>query len=293
MPEASLIAVINKNSRGTKALKFLFDALADGGCVQALDKINSLLPEAKQNGPWYVRSRCRACALSGETDQWFDEWNKKLDQCTTVRELEILGYSFPDSEFYNLLELNPKLLKQCKTFSFSGFERQVLIWSHFTLVSGDALARNYAAQKVTSPMGAIWCYHVINGNKEIAQNLWTEFIQDREDILYRPIIKKADQENNADIMHDLINCLQTSYTGRDNLDGAYSTLLDIYVRKKQFDDALEIVEILKTRSAEVNRSTLGHLKFGLRAQGKEFPYTYSPTKLEKKVVLTARKYTVG
>lgn len=114
LPAPNLTAVIRKNSSGTKALKYLYDALADGGFLIGLEQVNSLLPKERQNSAWYIRSQCKACIITKMGKDWLHEWDKKLDRCETVTDLEILDYSFPDSEFYNLLESEPNLLEQCK-----------------------------------------------------------------------------------------------------------------------------------------------------------------------------------
>lgn len=127
----------------------------------------------------------------------------------------------------------------------------------------NSSSQRYAEKNITSPMGAIWCHHVMNGNEEIAQDVWLHFIQNNEHIYYWPIITKAKRDSNEAILHELIECLQSySEAGRRNLDSAYSTLMGIYVRSGRFDEAMKIVEETKVRSGKLNRLTTG----------KTFPY---------------------
>lgn len=135
------------------------------------------------------------------------------------------------------------------------------------------MANAYAGKNITSPIGAIWCHHVINEHKEIAQQIWDTNIQNSDRIYYAPITTKAYRENDTAIITQLIESLKSSKAGRDNLNGAYSALLEIYVRKNQFEEALKIIDILNSRSAPFIRRTLAKVKNGLEAEGKKFPYT--------------------
>lgn len=116
LPEQYLIASIGEISdRKTVALFFLFEALAEDGDVLALEKINSLLSETKQNGIWYENSRAKAYALCGRAQQWIVEWIEKADE---TKDLKILEKTFPVNGFYTLLERNPHLLAKCKCYYF-------------------------------------------------------------------------------------------------------------------------------------------------------------------------------
>lgn len=132
-------------------------------------------------------------------------------------------------------------------------------------------------------MTAIWCHHIMNENKEVAQDLWTHYIQNNENIYYWPIITKAKRDNNEAALLELIQCLQSSEAGRRNLDVAYNTLLQIYVRTSRLDKAMEIVQETKNRSGKLNRATLVQLRRSLEAEGRTFPYKV-PSK-GKKIVL--------
>lgn len=112
--EPELAAAMKKLSNGNRDLIPLFNALADGGDVDAVQKVNSLLPEANQNGFWYTDSLARAYGKSQRGEQWINEWNIKLDQTSTTEALQALNNSFPAAGFYSLLEHNPALLDQCK-----------------------------------------------------------------------------------------------------------------------------------------------------------------------------------
>lgn len=121
-------------------------------------------------------------------------------------------------------------------------------------------------------MQAIWCHYFIQGNKEIAQNIWTAHIQYAEDIFYRTITWKAICDNNEAIILQLIDCLKSAKAGKANLAGAYNSLLEIYVRKERLDDALKIVQIMRNRSDTFFRSTLAQLRTRLEVKGRKFPY---------------------
>lgn len=271
LSDPDLVEALYKISNGDNALPSLFDALATSGNIQAVEKVNSLLPEPNQNGSWYRNSLAKAYGTSRKGQQWIDEWNKKLDETNSDEELEALGSSFPVAGFYSLLKDNPKLFNQCKSLLSSGVYQQLLILC-LTLNSGEALAQRYAEKNISNPMGAIWCHHVMTKNKEAAQNLWSQYIKSREYVYYLPIIGKANKDNNEVLAQELIDYLKTSEAERVNFETAYNTLLSIYVRKSQFDAALEVVETMKARSGKIHRITLVLLKNGLKAEEKKFPY---------------------
>lgn len=136
------------------------------------------------------------------------------------------------------------------------------------------MARKSAEKEILDPINAIWCYKVANGEKESSDKLWTEFIQTKQNINYRPISRKAFEDNNDVLLSDLIKQLQSSETGKLHLDGAYGSLLSIYVRKNQLDDALNIFQILKSNAKNakaINVQTLKDLRTALKAAGKEIP----------------------
>lgn len=116
LSEANLIDVINKITKQEnymKSIYTLFAALADDGNIIALTQVNSLLPEIDKDGPWFRNNYAKACGVSGQTDQWFSEWNNKLLQADTVKDLQILDNTFPVEGFYHVFENNPNLFGQC------------------------------------------------------------------------------------------------------------------------------------------------------------------------------------
>lgn len=136
-------------------------------------------------------------------------------------------------------------------------------------IQGECLARNYAEMKATRPMQVIWCHYFLNGRRDIAKDIWTLHIQNHSYIDYRRITNKAIFESDLRLAHDLLEYLETSDSGKDNMNGAYHCLLRIYVHKGQFDDALKIVKKLRARSMYINPTVLAQIKAGLDSKGKK------------------------
>lgn len=134
------------------------------------------------------------------------------------------------------------------------------------------MARKFAEKNILRPISVIWCHHIISRNRESSQQLWKEYVQNSSQIDYQPIAKKASNDNDADLIKDLITCLESTETGKVYLDGAYSCLLSIYVRQNQFDEAVQIFELLRSNGKLIKGQVLIKLKAGLEATGKKFPY---------------------
>lgn len=134
------------------------------------------------------------------------------------------------------------------------------------------MAEKYAAKNVTAPMNAIWCHAVINGDKEAATKLWTEHIQFIKDVYFRPITERAFKDNNAAMLYELIDYMESSDTTNTNLGGVNACLLSIHLNNGQFDDALKIAETLKSSKKPIYHKDLKRLQIGLEAAGKEFPF---------------------
>lgn len=155
---------------------------------------------------------------------------------------------------------------------FSKFAfRSFTLTLHF-LNLGEDLAKKYAKKGIMRPMSAIWCYHFIKGENDMAQKLWTNYIQYSDYIFYLPITTNAVQLNDKEMILELINCLKLSDTGKAHMYGAYNALLEIYIRQNCFDDALKVVEAIRTSSGKLARKTLIRLKTGLEQKGKNCPY---------------------
>lgn len=120
LSESTVILIVKKIERSKILLK-LFDALAEAGNVNGIEKVNTLLPERGLHNKWYINSRAKAFGLSGQADQWLDEWNKKVDETTSAEALQELEKVFPHDGFFNLVKHNTELLAKCEFFLFKTF----------------------------------------------------------------------------------------------------------------------------------------------------------------------------
>lgn len=114
LSESDLAEILEKIS-GTKRLVKLFTGLGEAGNLSDLEKVNSLLPKAFQGKNWFQDGRVKACAASGQANEWLEEWNKKLDEATTAEALYELE-QFPCGGFHFLIEHNEQLFAKCKHF---------------------------------------------------------------------------------------------------------------------------------------------------------------------------------
>lgn len=127
-------------------------------------------------------------------------------------------------------------------------------------------------KNIFGPISVIWCHHLINGNKESAQKVWDEYLQNSSTIYYRSITGKAFENNDDGLINNLIEYLQSSENTKDHVAGAYNSLVRIYIRKNQLDDALNVFGIMKKGDMAIDMRVTLKLRAAMKAEGKVFPY---------------------
>lgn len=137
--------------------------------------------------------------------------------------------------------------------------------------TGEELARKCAEKNILGPINMVWCYQFINRRHESSNQLWNEFIRYIPNIQYVRITDKALIETDDGLVNDLIEQLKLTDNGKLHLNGAYGTLLSIYLRTNQLDEALRIIDILKTNGKTISRHVLNELKAAFKAADRKIP----------------------
>lgn len=158
------------------------------------------------------------------------------------------------------------------------------------MLLGEALALKCADQMVFGPINVIWCHQFIERNKEASDRLWEEFIKNSSFFFYQPITNEALKNNDCALVIDLISCLQTTETGKNQLDRAQRCLLNIYINNNELDDALRIADLLRTNGTDISRQTLTKLLMALKAAGREVPHEIEKDVQMKSKWLNNKKY---
>lgn len=150
---------------------------------------------------------------------------------------------------------------------------------------GEEFAVKVAEKQSTLPISLIWCYYIFTNNVDLADKIWTQYLQTAPIINYRPVLVKAFRTQDSVIVQKVINYLKSSENHKSALGGAYNAVLDIHSQNGEFDRGLSILdEIVKTSSIDtVNAETLKRLKALVEGAGKKFPYEINEVNLKKKV----------
>lgn len=142
------------------------------------------------------------------------------------------------------------------------------------------MAQKYADENILGPTNAIWCNAVINGNKDTAQKIWSEHIQNERHVEYRPITERAIKDNDDVMLLGLIECLRTPNASLPVSNDLNIELLSIYLNNERLDDALKIAGTLNSNQRWIRPNDLKRLKTSLEKDGKEFPFVEADLVIE-------------
>merc|ERR1719232_1281328 len=166
----------------------------------------------------------------------------ELDQAILTKDPEhvnIIKDQFPRGGAMGLLDTYPELLDRYTT-----------------------LAVKFATIDYVAPMNVLWTYHFINGNSEIAESIWQNYVKNSNQIMFQKVCQVARSSGEVD---------QVTSGARGI---AYSCLLDCLCAGKRHQDAYKALkEALNSNVLveDINRTALVRLKQGLEEEGEHFP----------------------
>merc|ERR1712168_1199772 len=131
-----------------------------------------------------------------------------------------------------------------------------------------------------APMNVLWTYHFINGNSEIADSIWQNYVKNSTQIMFQKVCQVARSSGNTNLAYDLVRQLAEAEQVTSGARGiAYSCLLDCLCASNQpalgfnvLQDALN----QGVRLEDINRTALVRLKTGVEAGGQKFSHTIPP-----------------
>jgi len=239
-----------------RIFRFLLNRLAANGEVEAMTRIGSYLTPKIKKEVSFDNRLCNGYLAAGRAEDYLRVLITELDEASAQgiddEKLQILKDKFPRGGAMGLLESNPALVVP--------YTEMALKFVHFGYVA---------------PVNVLWTYHFINGRHDLAQPLWDQYVRTCPQIMFQKVCQTARSTGNIDLAERLVGLLEDAVVTNGARGIAYSCLLDVLTRNKDFSKGLSCLnEGLKSGILveDINRTALKRLKEGLEMMGEELPY---------------------
>merc|ERR1719220_81523 len=243
-----------------KIFRFLLNKLAVAGSVEEILELGQLLPTKIKKDVSFDNRLCNAYLSAGRGKEFLEMMIANVDRATHFNDPEQVNRikdQFPRGGAMGLLESYPELLDRYTT-----------------------LAVKFATIDYVAPMNVLWTYHFINGNAEIAESIWQNYVKNSNQIMFQKVCQVARSTGNIDLAFGLVRHLADASQVTSGARGiAYSCLLDclcISKRHKEAFAALQEALEQKVTIEDINRTALLRLKQGLEEEGEVFPVRIPP-----------------
>lgn len=248
-----------------KIFRFLLNKLAVNGSVEDILQLGQFLPTKIKKDVSYDNRLCNAYLSAGRGQEFLEVLISELDQAivsNNPEQINIIKDQFPRGGAMGLLDSYPELLDRYTT-----------------------LAVKFATIDYIAPMNVLWTYHFINGNSEIAESIWQNYVKNSNQIMFQKVCQVARSTGNIDLAFGLVNHLQEADQVTSGARGiAYSCLLDclcVSRRHKEAYSALKRALRENVTIEDINRTALVRLKQGLEEEGESFPIVIPPKNQKK------------
>ena len=243
-----------------KIFRFLLNKLAVAGSVEEILELGQLLPTKIKKDVSFDNRLCNAYLAAGRGREFLEMMIASVEQATVFNDPEQIARikdQFPRGGAMGLLDSYPELLDRYTT-----------------------LAVKFATIDYVAPMNVLWTYHFINGNSEIAESIWQNYVKNSNQIMFQKVCQVARSTGNTNLAFDLVRQLAEADQVTSGARGiAYSCLLDclcISKRHKEAFAALQEALEHKVTIEDINRTALLRLKQGLEDEGEVFPIRIPP-----------------
>jgi len=248
-----------------KIFRFLLNKLAVNGSVEEILQLGQFLPTKIKKDVSFDNRLCNAYLSAGRGQEFLEVLIAELDQAILTKDPEhvnIIKDQFPRGGAMGLLDTYPELLDRYTT-----------------------LAVKFATIDYVAPMNVLWTYHFINGNSEIAESIWQNYVKNSNQIMFQKVCQVARSTGNIDLAFGLVRHLGEADQVTSGARGiAYSCLLDCLCAGKRHQDAYKALkEALNSNVLveDINRTALVRLKQGLEEEGEHFPIHIPPKNQRK------------
>ena len=263
MREASDItqAMLVRNTHPLpKIFRFLLNKLAVSGSVEEILQLGQFLPTKIKKDVSYDNRLCNAYLSAGRGQEFLEVLIADLDQAIVTNDpaqMNVIKDQFPRGGAMGLLDTYPELLDRYTT-----------------------LAVKFATIDYVAPMNVLWTYHFINGNAEIAESIWQNYVKNSNQIMFQKVCQVARSTGNIDLAFGLVRHLADASQVTSGARGiAYSCLLDTLCANKRHKEAYSALREALSHNVtieDINRTALVRLKQGMEEEGDHFPIHIPP-----------------
>ena len=263
MTDASQItqAMLIRNTHPLpKIFRFLLNKLAVNGSVEDILQLGQFLPTKIKKDVSFDNRLCNAYLSAGRGQEFLEVLIADLNQAiqsNDPEQMNLIKDQFPRGGAMGLLDSYPELLDRYTT-----------------------LAVKFATIDYVAPMNVLWTYHFINGNAEIAESIWQNYVKNSNQIMFQKVCQVARSTGNIDLAFGLVRHLAEADQVTSGARGiAYSCLLDCLCANKRHKEALTALKEAFTHNVaveDINRTALVRLKQGIEDEGEIFPINIPP-----------------
>ena len=250
-----------------KIFRFLLNKLAVAGSVEEILELGQFLPTKIKKDVSFDNRLCNAYLSAGRGKEFLEVMIANVEQAQHFQDPELISRikdQFPRGGAMGLLDSHPDLLDRYTT-----------------------LAVRFASIDYVAPMNVLWTYHFINGNSEIAESIWQNYVKNSTQIMFQKVCQVARSTGNTSLAYDLVRQLSEADQVTSGARGiAYSCLLDCLCASKRHKEAFAALnEALehKVTIEDINRTALVRLKQGLEGEGEVFPVSIPPKNSKKEL----------
>ena len=248
-----------------KIFRFLLNKLATSGSVEQILQLGHFLPTKIKKDVSFDNRLCNAYLSAGRGQEFLEVLIADLEAAILTNDpvqMGIIKDQFPRGGAMGLLDTYPELLDRYTT-----------------------LAVKFATIDYVAPMNVLWTYHFINGNAEIAESIWQNYVKNSNQIMFQKVCQVARSTGNIDLAFGLVRHLSEADQVTSGARGiAYSCLLDCLCASKRHKEAYTALrEALSSNVTieDINRTALLRLKQGVEDDGDHFPI-HIPPKSQRK-----------
>lgn len=223
------------------------------GNIEAFNNVDKLITYSLKERIGYHSRLISAYIMSGNCEILLHRWSELLENAQNDSLLQQFQTRLDVRAICGMLYVNSNIMQNCNyNFLLLLLYSNILLSFFFILVWTFAV--KCASRNVLSPMNAIWCHYVIQGNVAASERIWTEYLSELETICVQPILTVARKRADDKLVSQLITLLKNQQNRQPVICDAYRFLIDIYCDKGNFDQAKNAFHnlLLDVRKDDIN-----------------------------------------